>query len=109
VSVRVRHLDLRGTHVDGQLCCRDGTRQIRSQVDDCIGDVVNLRREQRGKHGAEGHDVVRVGGEHRCDIRVFSRRCGDPHGWIEFTRMLYSPSSIAADFVSPTTPCLAAV
>ena len=98
MSVRVRHLDLRGTHVDGQLCCRDG-----------IGDVVNLRREQRGKHGAEGHDVVRVGGEHRCDIRVFSRRCGDPHGWIEFTRMLYSPSSIAADFVSPTTPCLAAV
>ena len=44
MSVRVRHLDLRGTHIDGQLCAGDGTRQIRSQIDDCIGDVVDRRR-----------------------------------------------------------------
>src|SRR4029079_1666867 len=105
----VRHLDLRGTHVDGQLCCRDCTRQIRSQVDDCIGDVVNRRREQRGKHGAEGHDVVGWAVSIAATFGSSAGAVATPHGWIEFTRMLYSPSSIAADFVSPTTPCLAAV
>ena len=41
-------LDLGGTHIDGQLCCGDGARQIRGEVDHGIGDVVDVGRERRG-------------------------------------------------------------
>jgi hypothetical protein len=30
------------TQLDGQLCCGDGTRQIRDQIGDGVGDVIEF-------------------------------------------------------------------
>src|SRR6476661_941404 len=41
-----------------------------------------MRRKKRGKNHAEGRDVGRVGGEYRCDVRIFSHR-GGHSPWVD--------------------------
>ena len=57
------------------------------------------------------YDAMYVGCSASSAITVGSCAIGvsTPHGWIELTRILYGPSSIAADLVRPTIPCLAAL